>query len=336
MVTRNDVARHAGVSVAVVSYVINNKDNVKEATRQKVLHAIEELGYNPNLAARSLKTKKTSQFGVLFNSLGNPFETGISLGLENRARQLGQTLIFQTYMPEGEDKLKQIFMGRTDGIILMGQSLKPETINHFTKLGVPVCSITTPADGHPDVACIDIDWYKAMQTLVGHLIGLGHERIGFMTPAPRDRHHVRYAHFLRAMEAAGLPFEKEQLLMATSARLEGAYNAMSERLRTTAGLPFTALVCASDLMGIGVLSACRDAGLSVPNDLSVAGCENIMMASHTTPTLTTIHFPRPESGFQMLDLILERIAGGSRPAHITLDFELCIRQSTGAPKEGTT
>ncbi|WP_409344970.1 LacI family DNA-binding transcriptional regulator [Paenibacillus sp. MBLB4367] len=332
MVTRNDVAKHAGVSVAVVSYVMNNKDNVKEATRQKVLRAIEELGYNPNSAARSLKTKRTSQFGVLFNNLGNPFETGISLGLEERARQFGQSLIFQTYVRSEEDKLRTIFMGRTDGLLLMGQSLKNETIDHFTKMGVPIYSVTAPVKFHSSVRCIDINWYEAMLKLLLHLKEQGHARIGFMAHSVRElHHHVRYLHFRKAAEALGLEFQEEWLLQAEG-RLESAYLHMSNRIKETPDLPFTAIVCANDLMGIGVLSACKDSGLSVPKAISVAACENILMASHTTPALTTLHYPRREIGFMAIDMIMQQVNGGNKPVDCTVGFELIVRDSTGVAR----
>jgi len=338
MVTRDDVARHAGVSVAVVSYVVNNKDNVKESTRQKVLQAIEELGYKPNLTARSLKTKKTGQIGVLFDNLGNPFETGISLGLEERARQMGYSLIFQTLVHAEEEKLKTVFMGRTDGLLLMGQSLGKGTVDHFTKMDVPFYSVMTPAVRLPDISAIDINWHEAMLQLLSHLKGLGHVRIGFMGHM-HDEHylHIRYRHFLYALKELNLHFDDTMLLLAEG-RLEPAYAAMSNLLRSSSELPFTAIICANDLMGIGVLSAAKDAGVSVPEQLSVACCEDILMASHTTPALTTLHYPRQEAGFMAIQMLLEQIDSPQSLNHVgprdtIIDFELIVRQSTGAVPE---
>jgi len=334
MVTRDDVARHAGVSVAVVSYVVNNKDNVKEATRQKVLKAIEELGYKPNLTARSLKTKKTGQIGVLFDNLGNPFETGISLGLEERARQMGYSLIFQTLVHAEEEKLKTVFMGRTDGLLLMGQSLGKGTVEHFTQMGVPFYSVMTPAVRLPDIRAIDINWHEAMLQLLSHLKALGHVRIGFMGHM-HDEHylHIRYRYFLQALKALNLYFDDTMLLLAEG-RLEPAYAVMSELLQKER-LPFTAIICANDLMGIGVLSAAKDAGVSVPEQLSVACCEDILMASHTTPALTTLHYPRQKAGYMAIQLLLEQMDLPQSSNHTTstdtiIDFELILRQSTGA------
>ncbi|WP_010267902.1 LacI family DNA-binding transcriptional regulator [Paenibacillus senegalensis] len=330
MVTRNDVAKHAGVSVAVVSYVINNKNNVKESTRRRVLQSIKELGYNPNLAARSLKTKRTNQFGVLFNNLGNPFETGISLGLEAKAREYGQSLIFQTFVREEEEKLKTIFMGRTDGLILLGQSFQPETVEYFDRLGIPIISITSPVEAHPSVKIVDIDWHQAMLDILKHLQQNGHRKVGFIGSRMRDHHlHYRYQQFLRAVKDTGMEFQEDWLLLADG-RLETAYMEMSGKLDSSSRLPFSAIVCANDLMAIGVLSACKDKGTNVPEELSIIGCENILMASHTTPAVTTIHYPRRLIGFTAIECMMKAVDKEStKPEGATLAYHLEVRDSSG-------
>ncbi|MBD2864399.1 LacI family DNA-binding transcriptional regulator [Paenibacillus oceani] len=330
MVTRDEVAKHAGVSVAVVSYVINNKPVVKEATRQKVLQAIRELGYSPNLTARSLKTRRTNQIGVLFNHIGNPFETGIALGLEHRARKDGQSLIFQTYDPLEEDHLKTLFSGRVDAIILLGQSLKTDTVDHFAKIGVPLFSVMTPDQPNDIVPCADINWYEAYRAMIEHLIRFGHTRIGFMGALNRESYlNVRFRHFRRALLAQGLEFRDEWLVHGSFGSLEMAYKQMSERLSGGTDLPFTAIVCANDLMAIGVLSACRDNGVSVPGQLSIASSENILMSSHTSPPLTTVHYPRPEIGVATIEEVMNHLNTGAPLSSRTLKHEIYERSSTG-------
>lgn len=330
MVTRDDVAKHAGVSVAVVSYVINNKPIVKEATREKVLQSIRELGYSPNLTARSLKTRRMNQLGVLFSHIGNPFETGIALGLEQTARKYGQSLIFQTYDRTEEDHLKTIFSGRTDAIILLGQSLKEETVNHFAKIGVPLFSVMTPERSHDYVPCADIDWFEAYCALVDHLKRIGHSRIGFMGTGRRESYlDIRLAHFRKALQWCGLEFRDEWLMHVAYGTLEIAYKEMTSQLAAGSGLPFTAIVCANDLMAIGALSACRDQGLAVPRQLSVAASENILMSSHTSPALTTIHYPRQQIGAATIETIMNHLNDGTPLTSFTVDHELFVRQSTG-------
>jgi len=330
MVTRDEVAERAGVSVAVVSYVINNKPIVKEATRQKVLQAIRELGYSPNLTARSLKTRRTNQIGVLFNHIGNPFETGIALGLEHRARQDGQSLIFQTYDPLEEDHLKTLFSGRADAIILLGQPLKADTIGHFAKVGVPLFSVMTPDQPNGSVPCADIDWYEAYRAMIGHLIRFGHTRIGFMGALNKAPYlDVRFRHFRRALLAQGIDFRDEWLMHSSSGSLEMAYKMMSEHLSGGTDLPFTAIVCANDLMAIGILSACRDYGVSVPGQLSIASSENILMSAHTSPPLTTIHYPRPEIGVATIEEVMNHLNTGAPLSGRILKHELFERASTG-------
>ncbi|MDF2661392.1 MAG: catabolite control protein [Paenibacillus sp.] len=334
MVTRDEVARHAGVSVAVVSYVINNKPVVKEATRQKVLQAIRELGYSPNLTARSLKTRRMNQIGVLFNHIGNPFETGIALGLEQRARKDGQSLIFQTYDPSEEDHLKTLFSGRADAIILLGQQLKADTIDHFTKIGVNLFSVMMPQQPHARIPCADIDWFEAYRAMVDHLIRFGHTRIGFMGALNRESYlGIRFRHFRQALLSHGLEFRDERLMHGSFGTLEMAYEQMASRLSSGTDLPFTAIVCANDLMAIGVLSACRDYGVAVPEQLSIASSENILMSSHTSPPLTTIHYPRREIGFTTIEAVINHLNTGTPLTNYTLNHELFVRSSTGKVRD---
>lgn len=330
MVTRDEVAKHAGVSVAVVSYVINNKPVVKEATRQKVLQAIRELGYSPNLTARSLKTRRTNQIGVLFNHIGNSFETGIALGLENRARKDGQSLIFQTYDPLEEDLLKALFSGRADAIILLGQVLKADTIDHFSKIGITLYSVMTPDQPNDIVPCADINWYEAYRALIEHLIRFGHTRIGFMGALNKESYlGFRFRHFRQVLLSHGIEFCDEWLMHGSYGSLEMAYKQMATRLSSGTDLPFTAIVCANDLMAIGVLSACRDYGVAVPGQLSIASSENILMSSHTSPPLTTIHYPRPEIGFVTIEEVINHLNSGAPLSNRTLNHEIFERASTG-------
>lgn len=177
MVTRKDVAEKAGVSVAVVSYVLNNKPFVKEETRRRVLAAMEELGYQPNLVARSLKTKKSNQLAVLTNYFGDPFESGVLLHIEAAARMKGYTVFFQPYITEQEDQLKSQFMGRIDGLILLGQSLKPTTVEYFRRINIPLLSVMSPVHGNTDVPVIDLDWEQEYVRLLKHLKDHGHRHI---------------------------------------------------------------------------------------------------------------------------------------------------------------
>lgn len=331
MITRKQVAERAGVSVAAVSYVMNNKGGVGEATRQKVLQAIKELGYQPNFMARSLKTKKTNQLAVLVNFLGNSFEAGILLHLERFAREHGYYIVFQTYSRDTEDEFVRFTAGRADGVILLGQRLKPESLEQMQRLNLPVISIMKPPGSESTVPYVDIDWVKELRKLISHLANEGHTRIGFIGVGNPDHYlHVREEAFHQAMAAEKLPFSPEHV-MHGGGRLEQTFESMKRRLTSPERDAYTAIVAASDLMAVGLLAAAREVGIAVPQQLAVAGCENILMSSQTTPDVTVIDYPRADVAAAAVSMMVQHIEADTSPA-VTIDAGLLIRSST-CPQE---
>ncbi|MDF2726158.1 MAG: catabolite control protein [Paenibacillus sp.] len=310
MATRKEVADRAGVSIAVVSYVLNDSNYVKEETRRKVLQAIEELGYETNMAARALKMRRTQQLAVLINHLGNPHEAGLLLRIEEYAAKNDYVLFFQTFIKEQENRLKSLLHGRVDGIFLLGQTLKQETLHHFHKLNVPIVSITTPTERNEDVACIDLDWVFEYTRLIRLLKAKGHQSIAYMA-IDETQHPLwhRLLAFRQAMEQEGLLLEDRNIFHADGG-LASAHRAIADSLMQQR--PYTAIVGANDLMTVGVVSACRELGVRIPDELAVAGSEDILMSSQTTPPLTVIHFPREIVGRIAMDVMLERLQ--KRPA----------------------
>ncbi len=336
MATRKEVADRAGVSVAVVSYVLNNRKIVKEETRRKVQDAIRELGYRPNLTARSLKTKKTHQIAVLIHYIGNPFEAGLLLQIEATAKERGYFVFVLTYEPEREEELRSVLMGRVDGVLLLGQSFSGETLAYFDDLEVPVVSAMQPTtrdgDEHENVVpYVDIEWLPAMRSLVSHLRQQGHERITFMTAEGNNLHYaVRYQAFREAMRLEGLEFPDYEHLDGAG-RFEQAQAVLSGWLDAKGeggtAAEFTAIVCANDLMAAGCLAACRERGVRVPQDIAVAGCENILMSSQLSPPLTVIHYPRQAAGEVAVNMLLDRM-NGIKKESILLSGSLIVRAST--------
>ncbi|MBD2844103.1 LacI family DNA-binding transcriptional regulator [Paenibacillus sp. IB182496] len=341
MATRQQVAERAGVSVAVVSYVLNNRKIVKEETRRKVLEAIRELGYRPNQTARSLKTKQTRQIAVLIHYIGNPFEAGLLLHIEATAKRHGYFIFVQTYEPAREEELRAMLIGRVDGVLLLGHALAAESLDDFRALGIPVVSAMQPADGAADASTdgtaggttgeaglpsIDVDWQPAMRRLIRHLREQGHTRIAFMTDAtPGSPLGVRAAAFASALGDEGLTPATSPL--DGGGRFERARETLDDRLATQPAPAFTALVCANDLMAAGCLAACRDRGRRVPQELAIAGCEDILMSSQTDPPLTAIHYPRQAAGEQAMEMLLAAIAK-TPIAGARLPGELIVRGST--------
>ncbi|GAA3406304.1 LacI family DNA-binding transcriptional regulator [Paenibacillus hodogayensis] len=311
MTTRKEVADRAGVSIAVVSYVLNDSNYVKEETRRKVLQAIEELGYETNMAARALKMRKTEQLAVLINHMGNPHEAGLLLRIEEHAAKHNYMLFFQTFQKEKESKLKALLNGRVDGIFLLGQSLQEDTLHHFRKQNIPIVSVTTPVTRTEDVTCIDLDWTFEYARLIRLLKAKGHKRIAFM--AIRDPEHPlqhRLGAFRRAMETERLQLEENDVFYADEGGLQSAYDKIKPSLSSPDR--YTAIVSANDLMAAGIVAACRDRAVHIPNELAVAGSEDILMSSQTAPPMTVIHYPREKVGEIAMEVMLAKMQ--KRPA----------------------
>lgn len=329
MASRQEVAERAGVSVAVVSYVLNGKSNVKMETRVRVLAAMKELGYEPNLLARSLKTKKTGQLAVLVNYLGNPFEAGLLLHIESAAREESYLVFFQSYTPETEEQLISSLRGRVDGIILLGQQLMAETYDRIMEWEVPILSVTqSPNAQERGIPYMDIDWTDLYRQAIQHLKDSGHTKIGYMTDTESSSYHVnRLRYFKEAMSAEGLELQEEALLSGHG-RLENASEIFQKYVDNhRAGLPFSAMICSNDLMAAGILDTCKKNGILIPDQLAILGSENILMTTLTEPKLSVIHYPRNEVGkhtMEMMKELMEKRQVASR----TLTGHLKIRSSS--------
>lgn len=310
--------------MAVVSYVLNNSNYVKEETREKVLRAIEELDYQPNMIARSLKTRKSQQLAVLVNYLGNPFEAGILLNLEEKAREAGYFVFFQAYRADQESELRHLFMRRADGIVLIGQQLSESTIRHFRQNHLPLLSVTTPGLRSEPIPCIDLDWMAEIRKIIRHFKEIGRTRIAFMLDSAPTYHVVRHKAFLQAMREEGLRFDERHLLDGKGMFQEG-HKAMMEEIHR--GFDYDAILCSNDLMAVGVVTACHDSGVRVPEQLAIAGCEDILMSSTTPSPLTVIHYPRVELGAAAVDMMLKLLEGEQVESRI-LEGQLIVRSST--------
>lgn len=333
MATRQEVADRAGVSTAVVSYVLNNRKVVKEETRRKVQDAIRELGYRPNQTARSLKTKKSQQIAVLIQFIGNPFEAGLLLQIEATAKLHGYFVFVQTYEPDREEELRSLLMGRVDGVLLLGQSFSRETLEYFSSLEIPVVSAMQPANWDAseseNIPYVDIEWLPAMRSIISHLRQQGHERIAFMTADGQKLHYaVRFNAFCEAMRLEGLDLSVFGMIDG-SGRFEQAQAVLGRLLGGEGGsaADFTAIVCANDLMAAGCLAACRERGVRVPEEIAIAGCENILMSSQLSPPLTVINYPRNVAGEAAMNMLLDRM-NGIKMDSIRLSGSLIVRAST--------
>ncbi len=331
--TQSDVARLAGVSQTTVSQVLNNSTTitVPPETRQRILDAVEQLGYVPDHTARSLRTRRTSTIACAIPDIANPFYPAFARGIQDVAEQYGYDLVLYNTdgMAEKERKaLRLVQQGRADGLIVVLFGLTAHGLFPLLETGVPIVRLESvlKASGPLPLDNLYVDIMAAAQVAVAYLIERGHTRIGLISGGETPPQTGRSKGYHAALAEAGLPFIPE-LVRSGDFRTEGGYAAMLALL----GLPEppTAVFSANDLMAMGALAAARSLGRRVPYDVAVVGFDDIPAARLTNPTLTTVaQFP-DRLGRRAAELLFERLEGGvtSPGRSEAMPFELIPRES---------
>ncbi len=324
------VAKLAGVSTATVSRVLNNVSVVSTETRARVLRAIKELNYHPNLHAKSLAGRKTDTLGIIVSNLENPFFFDIFHALEASAHERGyEVLISNTdyFAAQLLRSVRTMIGRRVDGLALVVSEMDPQILTELAQYRSPVVfyDVGTPGE---NIARIRVNYRKGIEELVGYLHELGHRLLGFVghhsSLSPTNE---REQAFVEA--ASRLGRETTWRTVANQDGLEGGRRAAAELL----GGDFrpTAIVCVNDLMAVGVLRELRRRGLRIPHDVSVTGFDNIELADFSEPPLTTMHIPRDSIGQLMFKLLVPEPSGNDSPAQDTvLTPEFVLRESTGS------
>ncbi|HET9768903.1 MAG TPA: LacI family DNA-binding transcriptional regulator [Thermoanaerobaculia bacterium] len=335
-----EVARAAGISVATVSRVLNDKGPVRAETRQRVLEAVERLGYVPHSAARSLSTRRTMSIGVLLPDMHGAFFGEIVRGIDLAARAAGYHLLVSGSHSDAAETaaLLQTLHGRVDGLILMTPALGHAWLDKVLPRRVPVVLLNPrgeAAAGDDDTAgrhdSLRIDNRLGARLAVEHLIGLGHRSIAFVGgPADNADAAERLAGYREALEQGGLPIVP-RLEMAGDFGEESGLRAGA---KMAALMPHpTAIFAANDAMAIGCLAAMRERGLRVPEDVSLVGFDDVPIARYLTPALTTVQVPIAELGKQAMARLLAAVDGRPShpeggPMHTVIAPTLAIRAST--------
>jgi DNA-binding LacI/PurR family transcriptional regulator len=307
-VTMLDVARRSGVSVATVSNVLHRTAPVAETTRARVLEAIEELGYRQNEVARSLKRRATRTLGVVIPDALNPFHATVALQVERRAHRDGfAVLIAETENdPATEsDQVRALVGRRVDGVIFPAVTAGSTIPSELLDRGIPVVAVSFEGSD-PRLGVIAVDEYSAMEQVVEHLTGLGHERIAFAhSGAHEESVDSRPDALASALRRRGLE---------PAAHDDGA----------------TAVCCTNDVIAMAVMDRLERDGRPVPDAVSVVGFDDIPLASHRRIDLTTVHQPAEEMGRLAAEMALTAIAAGEHAARsVVVPAELVVRGSTG-------
>lgn len=323
-----DVARRAGVSVATVSKVVNGRYGVATATTGRVHEVIAELGYEPSLGARSLRSSRTGILGVLVAEF-EPFSTQLLKGVSGAMAETGYELLAFAGATHGETVgWERRSLSRLGGTLLDGAIIVTPTMIE-PGVAVPVVAVD-PHTGSSDVPTVDSDNVGGARSAVEHLVELGHTRIGMIRGREDlESAHLREQGFRQAMAAAGLEVD-ETLLATGSYRSESAVG--PARLLLERRDRPTAVFAANDLMAIRTVEIARSLGLGVPEDLSVVGFDNVPESALAEPALTTVSQPLQEIGQTALSMLLTLLAGEElETTHVRLDTRLVARASTAPP-----
>lgn len=327
--TIREVAREAAVSVATVSRVLTGKGPVRKETQRRIRRAAERLRYVPHGAARSLITRQTRTLGVLLPDLFGEFFSEIIRGVDTTARRSGYHLLVSgSHSDRAEtEAMLRAMRGRVDGLIVLSSDLDAKTIESHLPHKLPVVLLGSRRNGG-GVHTIDMDNFGGARAMTRHLLALGHRRIAFVTGPPTNRDAAeRLRGFRDAMSSAGHASQGPEVI--GDFREEGGYRAAGRLLR--ARRRPSAVFAANDSMAIGLLSAFRERGLRIPEDIALAGFDDIPIARFTTPPLSTVHVSIAELGVIAARRLLQVLEGKDAGAvHETFAAKLVVRRSCGA------
>ncbi|MEV6849179.1 LacI family DNA-binding transcriptional regulator [Actinoplanes sp. NPDC051411] len=336
-----DVARLAGVSASTVSYALTGARPISAATRERIQHAMEDLGYTPNAFARGLKSKRSRLIALLFPRDGR--DLGLStfeyiLGASDHAQELGYHLLLWTTEAEALDELGRLAgQGLVDGALLMEVRLRDRRLDVLRKAGLPFAMIGRTADP-ATVDFADTDFDQCARVAVDHLVALGHRRLGFVNldasalEAGRGNAIRLRDGVLRA--AAGARARITALTCESS--IEGGRRALAELLARDAAA--TAVIAFNEQAVPGIMGEAGDRGLRIPADFSILSIDMPAQAAlMTTPAMTTVGPTAAAMGRAAAAMLIERVEGGTTGvSQMLFDGELALRESTGPAADHDT
>lgn len=324
-----DVARQAGVSTATVSRVLSGKPYVSDAVRRRVLDAIGDLNYHPSRVARSLRVQRSSIIGLIISDIQNPFFTSVVRAVEDVAQQRGYSVILCNSDEDVEKELTYIELmlaEQVSGMIVSPTASNNEVYRRLVARRVPVVAIDRRADDVP-MDMVVSDNVCAAHKVVSHLIENGYRRIGAVLGIPEASTGAeRYQGYVEALAAHGLPLLPE-LVRSGLPRSQNGYKLTLDLLQQAA--PPDALFTGNNLLTIGALRAIHECGLRIPDDIAVAGFDELDWMFLVKPALTVVMQPTYAMGRQAAELLLARIDDPERPPQqIVLQPTIKVRESS--------
>ncbi|WP_419890751.1 LacI family DNA-binding transcriptional regulator [Paenibacillus xylanexedens] len=325
-----DIAREAGVSIATVSQVINGKGKISEKRRAEIMEIMERLHYQPSAIAAALTGKQTYTLGLLVPDISNPYFAELARAVEDRSRQLGYSVVICS--TDNKDERVERYLNllqqkRVDGMMIGTGIDNAEILSPLLQQSIPVALIARHMPSL-SVHTVTIDDILGGALAAEHLLELGHTRVAVLSePSKVSSSQERVRGFRETLIKAGYTLEPNQIRESaadlSSAKKE-ALLLLGEKDHPTG------LFCCNDIQAIGALQAAKELGLRVPEDVSIIGFDNTILASVTSPPLTTVAQPIEELGHRAVDLLIEELKDERKePQKIVLKPELVIRESAG-------
>ncbi len=328
MANIKDVANKAQVSTATVSYVINKKGKVSDKLISKVNQAIKELNYHPSRIARSLRKGKTMTIGLLMDDISNQFGAEFTRGLMSAARQKDYNVIISNLDRKGDEErdfLNQFLSQQVDGIIYSGYGTAEDKLLEIEQNGIPIIAVDKPLISN-QISSVLIDNRQSVFAVVDYLVRLGHKQICYIAGFPDNPNTIiRAQAFLDCLVQHGFTNSDQSIIYGDYSLLHG--------YRTIIDLEdikkYSAFFCADDMVAFGTMSALKQKGIKIPEEVVVVGFDNVPLASFFDPSLTTINYPMQEMGRKSFEIFYKRIKGKKKGVeHILLPTNLIIRKST--------
>jgi LacI family transcriptional regulator/LacI family repressor for deo operon, udp, cdd, tsx, nupC, and nupG len=329
-----DIARVAGVSHTTVSRALRGSSLISLDTRERIQRLAQEMGYTPNLIAQSLQTRRTSMIGLVVTSIDDPFLSDVVKGVEEVARGAGfSVLLSATHNnPDQEMAVIETFhRRRVDGILVASSRITSKYKKRLDHIRVPTVLINSQAESQAELLhWVAVDDGIGATLAVQHLLQLGHRAIGYLGVNCRPRsNQLRLQAYRNTLAKANLACGDDWVVIAPGAEASHEEDVIAGRtwLPRLLDAGCTAVFCYNDMVAIGVLIACQERGIAVPQELSVVGFDDISTASYVTPALTTIQQPKRELGQQAAEVMLDLLNNRPGKNHV-LQPTLVTRAST--------
>lgn len=331
-----DIAKMAGVSPMTVSRVLTGKAGVSASTRAKVLEAVENSGYVPNVNARALAGSQTRVLGMIVPDFSTQYISELARGAGNAAVQAGYELVLYTTSSYSQRTYRHLTLhsrGLIDGLVVVLPEVSDAQLDQLKSMGLHVV-IVDPRHELPRFPSVHADNYRGARLMMDHLVALGHQRIGFITGRTDTvASFERLKGYREGLQLHGLKVDDSLIIQGNFLQTEGV---VAAKALMAVAEPPTAIFASNDMMALGAMDAVRDLGYRIPEDISIGGFDDIPMASHLCPALTTVRQPLFDMGATAARMIINMLSGIDIPAqHVELRTELVVRNSTAVSASRT-